>query len=160
MESLHEFRRRVQSKTSRSRTQVKLWSWGATIHKSEQPCTSAGTPRAGSQFTLSRSKRRPRIDFKVLVTWAPHPRLQSTCIGRHRNALAYSPCLAFGFFFPHVEASFDPTITELEQHAVPAFDRSGSTFALKIFSINTSLRLYVRSVLAAPAFNPPLLGIV
>jgi hypothetical protein len=59
-----------------------------------------------------------------------------------------------------VEASFDPTITELEQHAVPAFDRSGSTFALKIFSINTSLRLYVRSVLAAPAFNPPLLGIV
>ncbi len=54
-------------------------------------------------------------------------------IGRHRNALAYSPCLAFGFFFRHVEASFDPTITELEQHPVPAFDRSGSTFALKIF---------------------------
>src|SRR6266436_572318 len=60
-------------------------------------------------------KRRPRIDFKVLVTWASHPWLQSTCIGRHRNALAYSPCLAFGFFFRHVEASFDPTITELEQ---------------------------------------------
>ena len=78
-------------------------------------------------------KRRPRMDFKVLVTWTSHPWLQSTCIGRHRNALAYSPCLAFGFFFPHVEASFDPTITELEQHAVPAFDRSGSTFALKIF---------------------------
>jgi len=78
-------------------------------------------------------KRRPRIDFKVLVTWASHPWLQSTCIGRHRNALAYSPCLAFGFFFPHVEASFDPTITELEQHAVPAFDRFGSTFVLKIF---------------------------
>jgi hypothetical protein len=59
-----------------------------------------------------------------------------------------------------VEASFDPTITELEQHAVPAFDRSGSTFALKIFcnKINMSLRLYVRLVLAAPMFGPPLLG--
>ena len=78
-------------------------------------------------------KRRPRIDFKVLVPWASHPWLQSTRLDRHRNALAYSPCLAFGFFFRHVEASFDPTITELEQHAVPAFDRSGSTFALKIF---------------------------
>jgi hypothetical protein len=31
-----------------------------------------------------------------------------------------------------VEASFDPTITEREQHAVPPFDRSGSTFALTI----------------------------
>ena len=105
-------------------------------------------------------KRRPRMDFKVLVTWASHPWLQSTCIGRQRNALAYSPCLAFGFFFRPVEASFDPTITELEQHAVPAFDRSGSTFALKIFCnkyVITPLRPFSSG---GPVFGPPLLGIV
>jgi hypothetical protein len=59
-----------------------------------------------------------------------------------------------------VEASFDPTITELEQHAVPTFDRFGSTFALKIFCNTYPLRHYVRLVLAAPVFGPPLLGII
>jgi hypothetical protein len=29
MDTLHKFRRRVQSKASRSRAQVKLWSWGS-----------------------------------------------------------------------------------------------------------------------------------
>jgi hypothetical protein len=68
--------------------------------------------------------------------------------------------VAFGFFFPHVEASFDPIITELEQHAVPAFDRSGSTFALKIFCNKYVITPLRPSVLAAPAFGPPLVGIV
>jgi hypothetical protein len=36
------------------------------------------------------------------------------------------PCLAFGFFFRHVEASFDPTITELEQMPYPPLDRSAA----------------------------------
>src|SRR5258707_10054637 len=56
--NLQEFRRRVQSKTSRSRTQVKLWSRGATIHKSEQPCTSAGT-RALVRSSLCRDQAPP-----------------------------------------------------------------------------------------------------
>jgi hypothetical protein len=79
-----------------------------------------GSIRAASTTTQSHVRR----DFLAAAEWPRSP--------RHRNALAYSPCLAFGFFFRHVEASFDPTITEREQHAVPPFDRSGSTFALTI----------------------------
>ena len=93
----------------------------------------APAPRAQVRSSLYRDQAPPSDGFQGTRNMSTHPWLQSTCIGRQRNALAYSPCLAFGFFFPHVKASFDPTITELEQHAVPAFDRSGSTFALKIF---------------------------
>jgi hypothetical protein len=62
----------------------------------------------------------------ITVTSSIYPRRSA------QERSAYSPGLAFGFFFRHVEASFDPTITELDQHAVPPFDRSGSTFALTI----------------------------
>ncbi len=42
-------------------------------------------------------------------------------IDPHRSAQEHSRLFALsGFFFRHVEASFDLTITELEQHAVPA----------------------------------------
>jgi hypothetical protein len=62
------------------------------ISRSNPAQAPAPAPRFAVHFIAI--KRRPRIDFKVLVTWASHPWLQSTCIGRHRNALAYSPCLA------------------------------------------------------------------
>jgi hypothetical protein len=38
MDTLHKFRRRAQSKASRSRAQVKLWSWGS--NNSEGGATS------------------------------------------------------------------------------------------------------------------------
>src|SRR5262249_35465348 len=41
--TLHEFRRRMQSKVSRSRTQIKLWSWSATIDKAQQSRANAST---------------------------------------------------------------------------------------------------------------------
>src|SRR2546430_2706819 len=84
MRNLHKILRRVQSKTSRSRTQVKLWSWGATIHKSEQPCTSAGARALVRNSLYCDQAQRSRIAVPVLdhVADPEARRPQPPCRGR------------------------------------------------------------------------------
>jgi hypothetical protein len=54
--------------------------------------------------------------------------------------LAYAPCLTLGFFFRHVEASFDPTITELEQHHSRSFNHYCGVERCEDFGIKPRVR--------------------
>jgi hypothetical protein len=104
---------------------------GATIHKSEQPCTSAGT-RALVRSSLYRDQAPPSDRFQGTRNMSI---TSLASIDLHRSAQERSPLFAVSgvrlLWFMWKQASTQPSLNS-NTTPYPPFDRSGSTFALTI----------------------------